>query len=85
MFVERITRYNFDIETEFDEYKKYAQMLGDGWYTEVMGKKIISLVHHISEEYGDSSENETCKECQNICVMYEPDMKRCKAESEGKK
>lgn len=56
MFVERITRYNFDIATEYDEYKKYAEQLGDNWYTCVMGNKIISLVHHICEEYEDNDD-----------------------------
>lgn len=59
MFVERITRYNFDIMTEYDEFKKYSEKLGDGWYVDVMGDRIISLVHHICEEYGgDSSEKQ---------------------------
>lgn len=53
MFVERITRYNFNILTEYDKYKKYSEKLGEGWYTDVMGDKIISLVHHVCEEYDD--------------------------------
>lgn len=77
MFVERITRYNFDMLTEYDKFKAYSKQLGDGWYTEVMGTKIISLVHYNCEEYEDDKENETCKGCQNICVMYDPDMKSC--------
>ena len=56
MFVERITRYNFNIMTEYDEFKKYSEQLGEGWYTEIMGDNIISLVHHICEEYGQESE-----------------------------
>ena len=29
-------------------------------------------------------ETETCKGCMNKCIMYEPNMKGCKAESEKK-
>lgn len=47
MFVEHITTYNFDIATEWDDYKKYSKVL-KGWEVIEKGTKTIALEKHES-------------------------------------
>ena len=47
MFVEQITIYNFDIETEMPAFREYRKLL-KGWDCVEKGKKILALEKHES-------------------------------------
>ena len=42
-----------------------------------MGKPLMKYCPNCGAKMKTQEEFETCKGCQNICVMYDPDMKSC--------